>query len=230
MIWTLFVMGFLGSLHCLGMCGPIVLALPIKNNNLTGFLQNIIYQFGRIVSYITLGIIFGIAGKGLKLSGFHLSLSIIIGVVMILFSIIPQNIVKKYSYFPIAIFLNKIKYAFKKMFEKNSFFSFFIIGVLNGLLPCGIVYIALLIALESGSYIFGGMGMLFFGLGTMPLMFFAVWFIKLISIRLRNILVKFIPIFTIIIGTLFILRGLGIRIPKLAPPKEKLQLEVIKPK
>ena len=224
MILASFLLGFFGSLHCLGMCGPIVFALPIKKNNLLGVLQNIIYQFGRVFSYTFLGVVFGLMGKGLKLSGLQQNLSIILGCIMILSVFVPQKKIKKYTSKTVGLFLNKLKKIFGELFKNNSIVSFFIIGILNGFLPCGLVYVAIFNSIESADIIQGGWIMIAFGIGTIPIMFFATWFIKLIGVQLRNKILKFLPIFIVIIGLLFIVRGMGLKIPYLSPPEKSLEV------
>ena len=172
MIYTAFIMGLIGSLHCMGMCGPISMLLPSdpakRNRYLIG---RLIYNGGRIVTYTILGFLVGIIGE--EISGFTSQkyLSIIIGVVILLVFIIPQKWISKLSLLPhVNRFNNLVKSSLSIYYKKYSLLSQFTFGLLNGLLPCGMVYAAL-----SGAFLMNHLwqSMLFmtlFGLGTLPMM------------------------------------------------------------
>jgi len=83
--WSAFLLGLLGSFHCIGMCGPIAFVLPINRSKKSiMFFQSFLYQFGRLITYSFIGFIFGLIGKGLFLAGFQQNLSVFIGLLMIL--------------------------------------------------------------------------------------------------------------------------------------------------
>lgn len=92
-IWTALIIGFAGSLHCVGMCGPIVLALPTKINskNLTFILKRLLYNIGRVTTYFLIGLGAGYVGQSVKLWGFQQLLSILIGIVILLWVIVPKT-------------------------------------------------------------------------------------------------------------------------------------------
>lgn len=217
MIFSGFVIGLLGSLHCVGMCGPIALALPIVGNSKIQLITSrLLYNLGRILTYAFFGLIFGLIGDRIQLFGLQQIVSIILGSLIILRLIIPQ----KYSFIKITIIqkaVGRLKQEFSKTFGKNSMKSLFIIGLLNGFLPCGFVYVGLAGAIATGDALQGAGFMALFGLGTLPVMFAASLFSSVLSIKARLNFRKAIPVFSFIIGILFIMRGLNLGIPYVSP-------------
>lgn len=214
------------SLHCLGMCGPIAFSLGLgAENKLNFILKNITYQLGRVTTYATLGAILGFIGQGISFAGFQKYLSIIVGVLMIMMVLLPKNLSVKSSNKFVGRFLMKLKSSLGTFIRRKDYSSLYITGVLNGLLPCGMVYIALAAALGVGNVMGSALFMTLFGLGTIPLMFLAVLFGSVVSVNVRNKILNIIPIITIFIGLLFILRGLELGIPFLSPPPEVLSIE-----
>ncbi|MDC6367109.1 MULTISPECIES: sulfite exporter TauE/SafE family protein [Flavobacteriaceae] len=227
MLASAIVLGLLGSLHCLGMCGPIAFMLPLdRKSKSKKLLQLSIYHFGRALAYGIMGLVFGFVGKGLYLFGFQQKLSILIGAVMILLVVIPAKYVKKFSVAkPVYGLLSKIKSRLGAELQKKTPDTFLTIGFLNGFLPCGLVYMALLGAIALGNPLEGGLYMILFGMGTVPLMTSAVYFSSFLKGNTRQLIQKFVPVFVVIIGALFILRGLGLGIPYVspkAPPKVEM--------
>jgi len=226
MLYTALVLGLLGSFHCLGMCGPIAFVLPLnRDNKIKAFLQTFLYHLGRIISYALIGLLFGLLGKGLYLSGLQQNLSIVIGVLMILVVMVPASFFNKFNLTkPLYFAVGKVKSNLGIYLKKSSLKAFFVIGFLNGFLPCGLVYMALFAAISTGSSINGALYMALFGLGTVPMMTAALLFGNFIKLSIRNKIQKAIPIFVVIIGLLFILRGLGLGIKYLSPPNHKLKI------
>jgi uncharacterized protein len=219
MFLSALIFGFLGSFHCVGMCGPIAFMLPVDRTNVYKKISQIsLYHFGRLLSYSIIGLVFGIIGKSLYLFGFQQQLSIIIGVLMIVVVIIPYKTFNKYNFSkPIYKIISKVKSALGTALKKKTSDTFLTIGFLNGFLPCGLVYMAVFGAIASGNELEGSLYMLFFGLGTIPLMTSAIYFSNFLKGAMRQKIQKAIPVFVILIGTLFILRGLGLGIPYLSP-------------
>lgn len=217
MIFSGFIIGLLGSLHCIGMCGPIALALPIVGNSKIQLITSrLLYNVGRILTYAFFGLIFGLIGDRIQLFGMQQMVSIILGSLIILRLIIPQ----KYSFIKITIIqkaVGRLKQEFSRMFGKNSMKSLFIIGLLNGFLPCGFVYVGIAGAIATGDALQGAGFMALFGLGTLPVMFAASLFSSVLSIKARLNFRKAIPVFSLIIGILFIMRGLNLGIPYVSP-------------
>lgn len=219
-LYTAFLVGILGSFHCIGMCGPIALALPVQKRDYWSLLKSrLLYNAGRIVTYVFLGALMGLIGQGLVFSGAQQSLSIGIGLLILVVWLLPahlsrplqrRNPLQKFSFF--------LKQKFGTLFRQKTNFSYFMIGLLNGFLPCGLVYLALAGAIATGQTGSGMLYMLFFGLGTFPVMLLVSLGSQWITPSLKTIMYKkMLPVFTITLGILFILRGLNLGIPYLSP-------------
>jgi len=223
-----FILGLLGSLHCIGMCGPIAMLLPIsKTSKVKKHLQIIAYHLGRIVTYSLLGSLFGLVGKGLLLTGIQQQLSIVIGVIMILLIVFPKishQITFKVT--PLTKVLNSLKLQLGLYLKKESYYAIFLIGFFNGFLPCGMVYLALVGAVAMGSLLESIAYMFLYGVGTVPLLSILIYVKNAFSNTFRNKLQKAIPVFVVIIGVLFIIRGLGLGIPYISPAETSLLLSV----
>jgi sulfite exporter TauE/SafE len=224
MLYTAFLFGLISSFHCIGMCGPIAMMLPVERNNpAKKAIQIITYHLGRLTAYGSIGLFFGLLGKGFFLAGIQQQLSIFIGIAMILVILIPEKILAKYNFSkPVYKWISKIKQNLGSQFKNKSFKSLFIIGLLNGFLPCGMVYVALFGAIAMQSAGFGVLYMLFFGLGTVPMMSSVVYINSFLTVPIRNKIQKVIPFVGIAIGVLFILRGLGLGIPYVSPSNMSL--------
>ncbi len=189
------------------------------------FWQTFLYHAGRLFSYGLIGVLFGIIGKGLYLSGFQQRLSIVIGILMILIVVTPATILNKLNITkPLYTSIGKVKSKLGLYLKKKSNKAIFTIGIFNGFLPCGLVYMAVLGAISSGDIITSAFYMILFGAGTIPMMTGAVFLGSFIKLSIRNKIQKAIPIFVIIIGLLFILRGMGLGIPYISPSDAKLHL------
>lgn len=218
-ILTAFVIGFLGSFHCIGMCGPIAIALPVPNsNNISFFVGRILYNLGRVVTYSFMGAVFGLIGERLFIAGFQQAVSIGLGIVIIISVLLPVKYKNKVIQLPA---IQKISQPLKKnisaLFSKGTISSLFLIGILNGFLPCGFVYIGLAGSIASGNAISGAAVMILFGLGTVPAMFAASVFGKFINLGIRNKIKKAVPVFAILLAAIFIIRGMNLGIPYLSP-------------
>lgn len=224
MLYTALILGLISSFHCIGMCGPIAMMLPVdRNNEAKKITQLLTYHLGRLLAYSSLGLLFGLVGKGFFLAGIQQQLSIIVGILMIIFTLVPEKKLAQYNFSkPIYKIISKVKSNLGKQFKNKSYKSFFTIGLLNGYLPCGMVYVALFGALAMQNIQTSIFYMLLFGLGTVPMMSLIVIVSNLISNSWRNSMQKVIPIFTIIIGMLFIIRGLGLDIPYISPATSTL--------
>ncbi|GAA4817211.1 sulfite exporter TauE/SafE family protein [Litoribaculum gwangyangense] len=219
MLFSAFLLGLLGSFHCIGMCGPIAFMLPVdRSNTLKKMTQITIYHVGRLLAYSIIGLIFGLIGKSLYIFGFQQQLSITIGALMILAVIIPQRTFNTYNFSkPIYNTISKIKSGLGQALKRKTTDTFLTIGFLNGFLPCGLVYMAVFAAIASSNAFNGSVYMVVFGLGTIPLMTTAIYFSNLLKGSLRQKIQKAIPVFIVFIGLLFILRGLGLGIPYISP-------------
>jgi hypothetical protein len=217
------MIGMAGSFHCAGMCGPIALSLSAGNAGSFSFLlRRLTYNFGRIVTYAILGLILGFVGDRLNLFGLQRWLSVFVGSVLILFVFIAylklRNPLTEKAYGLVSKFVGRSYSALK---SRRSFFSMGAIGMLNGLLPCGFLYLGLGGAIALGNAWEGALYMTMFGLGTVPIMLGVTMFGNIITSKLRNRLTKLVPVMVLILGVLFILRGLNLGIPYLSPHESK---------
>lgn len=221
-----FTIGLTSSLHCVGMCGPIALSLGLDANNKLKFaVRNLTYQLGRVTTYTFLGAILGIIGESFSFAGLQNYLSIAIGILMIIMVMIPQFYENgATSLQPINRLMVKVKMMLGKYLIKKDSSSLYMIGILNGLLPCGSVYATLTAAIAMGSVFKSASFMLLFGLGTIPLMFATVLFGNFLSVKQRQTILKILPVITFILGVLFILRGLELNIPFISPSSDALRL------
>lgn len=219
MLFSGFILGVISSLHCIGMCGPIAMMLPLDHKNpAKKIVQLLTYHSGRLVAYMTFGLVFGLLGKGLFLAGIQQQLSVVIGVMIIAFVLIPEKVLAQYNFSkPVYRLISNVKASLGNQFKKRSYKALFTIGLLNGFLPCGLVYVALFGAIAMQSELLGVGYMLLYGLGTIPMMSAVVYFSSLLSVPMRNKIQKVIPIVAVFIGMLFIMRGLGLGIPYVSP-------------
>ena len=218
LIGSAFVMGLAGSLHCIGMCGPLALSLSVSHNsNLSRISGGLIYNSGRILSYTGMGLIFGSIGNLIIAAKWQSDLSIALGIIVLLYLFIP----KKYLHFSTATTLGKpflsLRQQLGKLFQSKKLSSSFFIGALNGFLPCGLVYLALTSSIISASPINGGVFMMFFGLGTFPMMFATVLMGNYLNQSLRKKINKAVPALLFFMAVLLILRGMNLGIPFISP-------------
>ena len=227
MLYTAFIFGLISSLHCIGMCGPIALMLPVdQNNSAKKASQTLTYHLGRLVAYSSIGLFFGLVGKGLYIAGLQQQMSVVIGIAMILVVSIPEKMFAKYNFSkPVFKIISKVKQHLGAQFKNKSYKSLFTIGLLNGYLPCGMVYVALFGAIAMQSASLGVFYMLLFGLGTVPMMSLVVYVNSFITVSFRNKVQRAIPYVAVAVGCLFILRGLGLGIPYLSPSNMSLYVQ-----
>jgi sulfite exporter TauE/SafE len=172
MLYSAFMIGLAGSLHCMGMCGPISMLLPgDKSKRGRYILGRIVYNSGRIFTYSLLGLLIGLVGEQIALFTSQKVLFIIVGSLILLAFILPARWRKSLDVLPYVSRLNNvIKSSLSIFYKKHSLFAQLVFGVLNGLLPCGLVYAAL-----SGAFLMSEaweslLFMTLFGLGTLPMM------------------------------------------------------------
>ena len=214
-----FLLGIIANLHCVGMCGPIAMALPLNRNSkidiVIGILQ---YNFGRIFTYSILGFIVGFIGLGIHLIGFLQGLSITAGIGIILYAwrkrIFTSVFFKRFKYNFFQGFTSKY---IGKIIRNKSPFKLFLFGMLNGLLPCGMVYTALITSIISGSPTYAAFTLFFFGIGTLPGMIIITSFASQITTRFRGKINKILPYLLTLIGLLIVFRGLDLNIPYISP-------------
>lgn len=217
--------GLVGSLHCIGMCGPIAVALPLGNKSwLHRTFGSLTYNVGRTLTYGILGGLFGLLGQGIEMAGLQQWATILIGIIMIVSVLFPVVFRQKIKIDQVFTgYAGRLIGQFRKLFSKASIASLFVIGLLNGLLPCGLVYVAIAGAISSGSVTSGIIYMVLFGLGTIPIMFAIPLAGNLVTSGLKKRFRGAVSAFIVLLGILFILRGLSLGIPYISPPSKVLK-------
>ena len=213
-IWTAFTIGLLGSLHCVGMCGPIALSLPYQGQQPWRSAANVmLYNMGRVITYTVLGTLIGIAGRGFFLAGAQSYISIGLGIFLLVVALFSIDVESRLLRIPFMQQLNTwVKLQLGKLLKggRNRLFT---IGLLNGLLPCGLVYVAIVGAVSTGVVWESAAYMAAFGLGTVPLMLATALAGQFISMKWRVRLRKLLPVFLVAFALLFIFRGLNFDVP-----------------
>ncbi len=220
-----FVLGIMGSFHCAGMCGPIAIALPLHGNSIAQkIFGGALYNIGRTITYGIMGALFGMLGQGIHLLGFQQTVSVVMGALMIISVLFPALFRNQYTLDKSLFSLvGKLKKSIGKLFAVRSFQSLFFIGLLNGLLPCGLVYIAIAGAIGTGNTAKGAFYMILFGLGTIPMMLGISLAGNVLGLAVRQKINKIIPVLVVVVGLLFVLRGLDLGIPYLSPKKQMIE-------
>lgn len=204
-------LGLIGSLHCIMMCGPLVLGVSRLSESSGVHLvrHSIIYNLGRVFAYVILGLCFALIGEVFSIIGFQRVLSLGTGILLVLLILFSMNIERalfKSSKFKNIYqrYLNFITSKLASLAKTRPAF----LGFLNGLLPCGMVYVALAGALTAPSMIDGMIFMLSFGLGTLPMMITimvgAKWLLNFRAFRIKNV----VSVGQLILGIYLIARGL----------------------
>ena len=218
-LWLALATGLGGSLHCIGMCGPIALALPVSKRSIAGrVVGRLSYNLGRAITYGVLGALTGLLGKAISFAGWQQRLSIFAGVLMLLVVLWPS----KYSLIPWSKIVRlKLPDFFSRwwgaLFARERTDSLFLIGLLNGFLPCGLVYIALAGAATTADPLSGALYMIVFGLGTLPVMFLLTIAGSALAQRFKKRINRVVPFGIALIAVLFILRGMSLGIPYVSP-------------
>lgn len=214
-IWPALVLGLAGSLHCAGMCGPLVLAVPVLGQGTSRFTSRALYHGGRIATYIALGVVSGLLGQTLSVAGLQNWLSLIAGAAIV--AGLAASSSRFASGTPALKAVRTLKSAFGKILSQKTQRSLLLLGALNGLLPCGLVYVACAGAAATGSIAQGSLFMALFGLGTTPMLVG----VTLAAARLQRTLPfrwsRIAPISALLLALLLMLRGLALGIPWLSP-------------
>jgi sulfite exporter TauE/SafE len=211
-----FFIGLFGSLHCIGMCGPLDFAVPASQKG-WGYIvaDKFLYNLGRVLSYTTIGFLIGFVGRQLWISGFQQGISLASGLLIILAGFSRM--------FKIRLFNGKVSSRFLAPVSKAINYAIqhragnFAVGVLNGFLPCGFVYLALVGAINTASPLSAAQYMFWFGAGTFPLMLLATISTGFMSLTVRRRINSALPYLMVCLGFWFILRGMDLNIPYLSP-------------
>ena len=213
-LWTAFLMGIIGSVHCVGMCGPIAISLPYKVGMQTKeetFMKILLYNTGRVITYSFMGLILGFVGKGFFTMGIQKGVLIALAVILIIIALFSIDVESEALKIPLMKkFNDKIKSTLARLLKNTSIKTFLLIGILNGFLPCGLVYMAIAAAIATGSILSSVLYMALFGLGTMPMMMALGYGGNFIGQKFRRFLRRLYPVFMIIFAIMFIMRAFKI--------------------
>ena len=214
-LWSAFLLGMLGSLHCAGMCGPLALALPATGRSKSTFiLGRVAYNAGRIFTYCLLGATFGLLGGTLALAGIARWVSLVAGL-LILAGVFVTS--RHALHVPIAKVSGWVRLRLGYFLNRRTIFSTFFLGAFNGLLPCGLVYAACAVAVTMGGTLAGSGYMAVFGLGTVPMMLGIGLFGMKLQLLIRLRFQRLIPAGLLLVGILLVMRGMALGIPYLSP-------------
>ena len=219
MLWSAVILGFLGSFHCLGMCGPIVFAIKGSPWAHWRFLTGrLLYNLGRIFTYSALGALVALLGMSAGMFHFQLGLSMIIGVSLFFWAFAEAGWLNRIG---LASQLSRrvswVKRGFSRYWQMEGLPAQFMVGFFNGMLPCGLVYLAMAYATLATTPLQGAAFMAVFGAGTLPMMLAVAFSAKVITPTLRQKVIKFIPYCIMVFAVIFVLRGMNLGIPYLSP-------------
>ena len=213
-----FILGVISNLHCLGMCGPIALAIPLNRSSKSAMLFGILqYHLGRVLVYVILGYIVGYIGMGIKLFGVLQAISIIAGIGIIIYAWRNKLTFFKNPFTSSLRHTSLLSRSMGKIMRSESPVKLFLLGALNGLLPCGMVYTALITAVVLGTPILSATSMLAFGLGTLPGLVAFSLFAQQLGNPIRSKINRYLPYLITVVGLLIILRGMNLNIPYISP-------------
>ncbi|SKB44923.1 hypothetical protein SAMN05660226_01381 [Parapedobacter luteus] len=211
-----FFMGLLGSLHCAVMCGPLVLAVPGPRSRWKRLSNTLMYQSGRTMTYALLGLMMGVVGHSIEVAGWQQSISIATGILLVcmaLFSLWGRRLRQVVHWQ--QTFVHPVVKWIGYWLQRPG--GHFMVGMLNGLLPCGMVYMALAASLSADTLQGSGVFMLSFGLGTWPTMLAVSLIGSAVKRRMRFNAAFWLPMISLLMGGWFLLRGAGLDIPYLSP-------------
>jgi uncharacterized protein len=225
-----FILGVVGSLHCIGMCGPLSLAIPMGHlSDTKKIMMLLLYQTGRIITYATIGLLTGIVGRTIYLAGYQQIFSIVAGVLLLLSSLFYflGKSKKVKLLLPGKFYLAVQQLIVKILSSTKKWYSYLLLGMANGLLPCGMVYVALAATLSFVTVWHSAAFMAGFGTGTLP----AMMLIGIIGHQLkpssRIYFKQLIPFFILFFGVVLVLRGLNLNIPFISPVLPGASAQVI---
>jgi sulfite exporter TauE/SafE len=205
-----FFLGVAGSVHCVGMCGPLALGLPgCSGGRVSQLLQLLRYHAGRISTYAAAGLLFGWLGRRVWIAGWQQGFSIGLGVLILVFAVARHRLP--------AVYFGPLQRNIARIWQLSAGKGVFFLGMVNGLLPCGMVYLAIAGALTRPHIPESVAFMAFFGLGTLPLLLVLQWTGNMLPLPYRLRLRRALPFITVVVAVLLIVRGLNLGIPFVSP-------------
>ncbi|UCD37679.1 MAG: sulfite exporter TauE/SafE family protein [Fidelibacterota bacterium] len=222
--WYAFLLGLIGSLHCIGMCGPIAVMLPGRTETIARVVTGrLLYNIGRTLTYALMGLIIGFLGRSISLAGYQQAIGFIVGGGLIASVLLPARVRGWFlTRAGIGRMVEPLKRVVGALLTRGSNSSLLFLGICNGFLPCGLVYAALGSSLMVEGPIQGMLYMANFGVGTIPVMLAMSFTGKLFNAAVRRKLARLLPVGVVILGLLFILRGLSLGIPYISPDVDRM--------
>lgn len=213
-----FMLGAVGSLHCIGMCGPLALAVPGSNRSRWAFFgERVVFNLGRIVTYGVMGTVLGLVGTSL-LIGVQQELSIVLGVFVLLTVLVPYGFRSRLGrWSPLDRVYAFTQRHFASFLAKKGWTALFTLGLLNGLLPCGLVYTALVGATAEADPVQSALFMMVFGAATAPALIIVAFTGRVLAVKYRTLLTRAVPVLTVVLAAILILRGMNLGIPMVSP-------------
>ncbi|GAA3990752.1 sulfite exporter TauE/SafE family protein [Mucilaginibacter dorajii] len=211
-----FFIGLFGSVHCIGMCGPLALAIPSFQTKWWFIVSDkLLYNIGRVITYSFLGLLIGLMGRQLWMAGLQQGVSLFSGMLIIMAGFSRLFKIRLGQ----SIMMNKLLSPINRLlgYALQHKAGHLIIGLLNGFLPCGFVYLALVGAINTSSSLAAAQYMFWFGMGTFPLMLLATISSGFIGPSIRRRINRTMPYLMVCLGFWFVLRGLNLDIPYLSP-------------
>jgi sulfite exporter TauE/SafE len=209
------LIGLIGSLHCVAMCSSITLLIGGQARSKDYVIQRALYNTGRLIGYANLGVLAGLFGRVAWFFGIQQWFTIGFGVVLLIALILyGSKSIHNPTWKPLIKMTTLLKRSFSKVYQWESPVKGLFIGLLNGFLPCGLVYMALIGAMSMTSFTSSIIYMVAFGLGTWPMMLAVSFFGGWVKSKMNLKTLKIVPY---VIALLFILRGLDLGIPYLSP-------------
>ena len=216
-IITAFLLGLAGSVHCIGMCGPLALSVPVPGGKYARLMAATLYNTGRVATYGIFGLLMGLLGRSFAWFGWQQRFSLVLGLLILLFVLLPGLSNNQWLSGEAGKLFLTLRKKFGNMLFKGTPGSIFLSGVMNGLLPCGLVYLALAGAAATGEALQGAVFMMSFGWGTLPVMFGVVILGGSLKQNFRAKLRTAFPALMATMAILLIIRGLNLGIPYLSP-------------
>lgn len=217
MWYAAFTLGLFGSLHCIGMCGPLAIAFcaPDAKRTSAKLISSIGYHAGKTSTYAILGLLFGLLGSFLFIADLQKTISILLGLALVITFILSIDIDHKINSIPIVRRIyQQLRIAISGIYQQSRRYPSYILGMANGLLPCGLVYLALAGALATGDVLAGMFFMIFFGLGTAPMLIGLVLGMQWVSPRMKSRFRSVLPYVTLSFGMFLIYRGVVVDMPE----------------
>lgn len=214
--WTAILLGLGGSLHCVGMCGPLMLSVPMDRRTRLAVLgSSLQYQLGRVAAYALIGSLFGLLGTGAVVAGVQRWLALAGGAVLIALAILQW----RHGNSPIQLQmlerpLRWLRQKIGGLLRSDRWYATAGVGFLNGFIPCGLVYVAVLGAMTQAHWLEGALFMALFGLGTVPMLLGVMWLGGIAKPRFRHYFQFITPVLLLIGGALLLFRGLEITFPQ----------------